>query len=168
MEIKEHKSDRIKHRKQVRSRLKSASKNAMKLKSVRYVLSGGIATGVDVFVFFVMINYVLQKTDLVFNHVQISAHVASLCVSFTLGLITNFLLTKYFVFSDSNIRGREQFVRYVLVATITFVGNYFMMKLLVEVFNIWPTFARLIAVGTIAILSFRLHKIFTFKIKLPQ
>ncbi len=168
MELKEEKPVYIKHRKHIRSRLKSASKNAMQLKGVRYVLSGGIATGVDVFAFFVMINYVLHKTDLVFYHIHISSHIASLCVSFTLGLITNFLITKYFVFSDSNIRGREQFVRYILVATITFVGNYFMMKLLVEVFNVWPTFARLIAVGTIAVLSFRLHKVFTFKIKLPQ
>jgi putative flippase GtrA len=158
----------IKHRKHIRHRLKSASKNAMQLKGVRYILSGGIATGVDVFTFFVMINYVLHKSNLEIGHIHVGAHIASLCVSFTLGLITNFLITKYFVFNESNIRGREQFVRYILVAAITFVGNYFMMKLLVDVFNVWPTFARLIAVGTIAVLSFRLHKVFTFKVKLPN
>lgn len=168
MELKENETVHIKHRKHIRHRLKSVSKNAMQLKGVRYILSGGIATGVDVFAFFVLINYVLHKSDLVINHIHIGAHIASLCVSFSLGLITNFLITKYFVFNESNIRGREQFVRYILVAAITFVGNYFMMKLLVDVFNIWPTFARLIAVGTIAVLSFRLHKVFTFKIKLPQ
>lgn len=158
----------IKHRKHIRHRLKSMSSNAMQMKSVRYILSGGIATGVDVFTFFIMINYILQKNDLVFGRVHISAHIAALCVSFSLGLITNFLITKYFVFNESNIKGREQFLRYILVAAITFVGNYFMMKILVEVFNVWPTFARLIAVGTIAVLSFRLHKVFTFKVKLPK
>ncbi len=158
----------IKHRKHIRHRLKSVSSNAMQMKSVRYILSGGIATGVDVVTFFIMINYILQKNDLIFGHVHISSHIAALCVSFSLGLITNFLITKYFVFNESNIRGREQFLRYILVAAITFVGNYFMMKILVEVFNIWPTFARLIAVGTIAVLSFRLHKVFTFKVKLPK
>jgi putative flippase GtrA len=144
------------------------SSSAIKMKSVRYVLSGGIATAVDVVTFFIMINYILQKNDLIFGHVQISAHIAALCVSFSIGLITNFLITKYFVFNESNIKGREQFLRYILVAAITFVGNYFMMKILVEVFNVWPTFARLIAVGTIAALSFRMHKVFTFKVKLPK
>lgn len=168
MNQQEDKAIHIKHRKHIRHRLKSVSQNAMQHKGVRYIMSGGIATGVDVATFFIMINYVLQKNNLVLGHIHIGAHIASLCVSFSLGLITNFLITKYFVFNESNIRGREQFVRYVLVAAITFVGNYFMMKLLVDVFNVWPTFARLIAVGTIAILSFRLHKVFTFKVKLPE
>ncbi len=158
----------IKHRKHIRQRLHSLSKDAMNHKGVRYIISGGAATGVDVVSFFIIFNYILLKQDLVFGHVHIGAHIASLCVSFTLGLITNFLITKYFVFSESNIRGREQFLRYILVAVITFVGNYFMMKLLVDVFYVWPTLARLIAVGTIAVLSYRLHKVFTFKVKLPK
>lgn len=158
----------IKHRKHIRHRLRNASKNAMEHKGVRYIISGGTATGVDVVSFFIIYNYILQKSNLEFGHIHIGAHIASLCASFTLGLITNFLITKYFVFSESNIRGREQFVRYILVAAITFVGNYFMMKLLVDVFSVWPTMARLVAVGTIAILSFRLHKVFTFKVKLPN
>ncbi len=158
----------LKHRKHIRQRLHTASKKAMEHKGVRYIISGGTATGIDVISFFIMFNYILNKENLQLGHMQVGAHIASLCVSFTLGLITNFLITKYFVFNESNIRGREQFVRYVLVAAITFVGNYFMMKLLVDVFAIWPTLARLIAVGTIAVLSYRLHKVFTFKVKLPQ
>ena len=113
-------------------------------------------------------NYILLKSHLHFAHITIGAHIASLCISFSLGLVTNFLITKYFVFKESNLRGREQFLRYILIAAITFVGNYFMMKLLVDVFNVWPTLARLFAVGSIALLSFRLHKVFTFKVKLPK
>lgn len=156
------------HRKHIRQRLHSASRKAIEHKGVRYIISGGTATGVDVVSFFIMFNYILKKENLFLGHMQVGAHIVSLCVSFTLGLITNFLITKYFVFNESNIRGREQFLRYVLVAIITFVGNYFMMKLLVDVFAVWPTLARLIAVGTIAMLSYRLHKVFTFKIKLPN
>lgn len=158
----------VKHRKHIRHRLKSMSKSAMQHKGVRYIISGGTATGVDVISFFIIFNYILIKNDLIIGRLHIGAHIASLCISFSLGLITNFLITKYFVFKESNIRGREQFLRYILVAVITFVGNYFMMKILVEVFNIWPTLARLIAVGTIALLSFKLHKVFTFKVNLPK
>lgn len=168
MKVSDKKDTVIKHRKHIRQRLHSTYKGAMQHKGVRYLISGGTATGVDVVSFFIMFNYILNKENLQLGHMQVGAHIASLCVSFTLGLITNFLITKYFVFNESNIRGREQFLRYVLVAAITFAGNYFMMKLLVDVFAIWPTLARLIAVGTIAVLSYRLHKVFTFKVKLPK
>ncbi len=155
-------------RKHIRQRLRAVPKKAYNNKVVRYIFSGGTATAVDVSTFFIMYNYVLHQQAFVYEHIDIAAHILALCVSFSFGLVTNFLITKYFVFSESNIRGREQFVRYLLVALITFVGNYFMMKLLVEVFNVWPTVARLIAVAIIAFLSFRLHKVFTFKVKLPE
>lgn len=168
MKVADKHVSNVKHRKHIRQRLRTASKSAMEHKGVRYIISGGTATGVDVVSFFIIFNYILNKQPLHFGHVLIGAHIASLCVSFTLGLITNFLITKYFVFNESNIRGREQFLRYMMVAVVTFFGNYFMMKLLVDVFNVWPTMARLIAVGTIAVLSYRLHKVFTFKVKLPN
>lgn len=158
----------LKHRKHIRQRLHTAYKGAMSHKGVRYLISGGTATGVDVVSFFIILNYILHQNNITIGHMEVGAHIVALCISFSLGLSTNFLITKYFVFSESNIRGREQFLRYVMVAAITFVGNYFMMKLLVDVFQLWPTMARLIAVGTIAVLSYRLHKVFTFKVKLPK
>ena len=149
-------------------RLHQVRKNTYQNKAVRYIFSGGTATMVDVSVFFVVYNYVLHKQDFTYEHIRIAAHVIALCASFSMGLITNFLITKYFVFKESALSGRVQFVRYLLVAAITFVGNYFMMKLLVEVFGVWPTAARLVAVATIALLSYRLHKVFTFKVKIPR
>ena len=107
-------------------------------------------------------NFVLHQQDFVYEHIRIASHVIALCVSFLMGLITNFLI------SESALRGRDQFARYLIVAAITFVGNYFMMKMLVEVFGVWPTAARLMAVATIALLSYRLHKAFTFKVKIPK
>ena len=157
---------KVLRRKHFKQRLRTAPKKAYKSQGVRYIFSGGTATAVDVASFFVIYNYVLNKEAFQFYHVQIGPHIASLCASFSLGLITNFLITKYFVFKESNIRGREQFLRYIAVALVTFFGNYFMMKLLVDVFSVWPTVARIISVGCIAILSFRLHKVFTFKVKM--
>ena len=149
-------------------RLHTARKKAYQNKAIRYIFSGGTATLVDVSVFFMIYNFVLHQQDFVYEHIRIASHVIALCVSFLMGLSTNFLITKYFVFSESALRGRDQFARYLIVAAITFVGNYFMMKMLVEVFGVWPTAARLMAVATIALLSYRLHKAFTFKVKIPK
>jgi putative flippase GtrA len=159
------KQSRHRHFKQQFQNVRS---KAYESKGMRYIFSGGIATMVDVALFFILYNYVFHREILKVKHIEIGPHIASLIISFCAGLITNFLITKYFVFKESNIRGREQFVRYVAVAFITFWGNYFMMKLMVDVFAVWPTVARVIAVGLIAVLSFRLHKIFTFKVKLED
>jgi putative flippase GtrA len=153
-------------RKHLRKRIRTAPRKAYKNKMVRYIFSGGTATGVDVGSYWLFYNFILDKSDLDFGFMMITAPIAALIISYTLGLITNFLITKYFVFSESNTRGREQFVRYLLIAAIIFVGNYFLMKILVEVIKIWPTIARIISAGTIAFMSYRLHKVFTFKVKL--
>lgn len=155
-------------RKHLRQRIRTAPRKAYKSKVVRYVISGGSATVVDVGSYFITYNFILHKQPFVIGMAHIGAHIAALCLSFSLGLITNFLITKYFVFNESDLRGREQFVRYVAVAAITFVANYFMMKLLVEVVGLYPTLSRLIAVGTVAFLSYNLHKVFTFRVKLPK
>jgi putative flippase GtrA len=158
------KKDNIQH---IRRRLRTVPRRAYESKLVRYIFSGGTSTGVDMVSYYIAYNYLLKKEHLVIGNATIGAHIAALCISYSLGLITNFLITRYFVFTESTLRKREQFIRYILVAIIVFAGNYFMMKILVEVCDVWPTVARAIAAATIAFLSFRLHKVFTFKVKLP-
>ncbi len=155
-------------KKHFRQRIRTAPKKAYRSKIVRYIISGGSATVVDITSYYISYNFVLQKQALVMGNAIIGAHIAALCISYTLGLITNFMITKYFVFNESNIRGREQFIRYLASSVLIFVANYFMMKLLVEVVMLWPTFARILSAGIIAFLSFRLHKVFTFKVRLPK
>jgi len=165
----DHKStQRSIKRRHFKQKIRTAPSRAYRSKGMRYIFSGGIATAVDVGSFFILYNYAFKKEALEILHLMFSAHIAALVISFGLGLITNFLITKYFVFKESNIRGREQFIRYLAVAFVTFWGNFFMMKLLVDAFHVWPTVARIMAVGIIALLSFRLHKVFTFKVKLED
>lgn len=154
--------------KNIRRRIRTVPKKAYQSKLVRYIFSGGTATGIDITSYYFTYNFLLYKNDFQVGTALISAHIAALCVSYTLGLIANFLITKYFVFKESNLRGRDQFARYLIIAVIVFVANYFMMKILVEVVQIWPTVARIIAAGTIALLSYKLHKVFTFRVKLPK
>jgi putative flippase GtrA len=144
-------------------------------KYFRYFLSGGLATAVDIGSYFIIFNFIISKENIpltflndtalaVFSEVIITGHVFSLVCSFSLGFITNFVISRYFVFHESrDTKKRVQLVRYFLVNVIVFLGNYGMLKLLVEVFDVWATPARVISAGTIAFLSFNLHKIYTFK-----
>ena len=134
-------------------------------KVIRYFFSAGIATAVDVSVYFATFNFILRKQDipLVFNLI-ISAPIASLAVSYSCGLMTNFLITKYLVFTESNLRGRHQLARYILVALLILFLNYLFMKFLIEILEWYPTLSRVISAVTIGMLSFVIHKFYSFRV----
>ncbi len=133
-------------------------------KVIRYFFSAGIATGVDVAVYFLSFNFLFSKADLQFtNEITISAATASLVISYTCGLITNFLITKYLVFTESDLKGVHQLMRYVLVALLILLLNYLFMSFLIKVLEWYPTIARIVSALTIGLLSFIIHKVYSFR-----
>ncbi len=140
-------------------------KKLLKNKVVRYFFSAGTATVVDVVMYFITFNYILQKQDLPFiDPYVITAPIGSLIVSYSCGLMTNFLITKYMVFTESDLRGRYQLMRYLLVAFVILVLNYFFMKFLIHILEWYPTISRIISALTIGIVSFLFHKFYSFKV----
>ncbi len=142
------------------------AKKILGKQSFRFIISGGMAAGVDVVSYYIIFNFVLDKQDITLFRSIISAPVASLICSFSLGFISSFLTSKYFVFTESNLRGRQQLVRFVVVGGINFVCNYFLMKFFVEFIHLYPTVSRVVSIVIVAFLSFYLHKVFTFKVKI--
>jgi putative flippase GtrA len=144
------------------------SKKVLKLKVVRYFFTALTATGVDLTVYFIACNFIFKNQDhRLFNLVTLSASTMSLCISFSCGLVTNFTLTKIFVFHDSDLRTRHQFMRYTAVALVFFGLNYLMMKYLIghfELLSVHTTIARGITAVSIGVLSFITHKFFSFKV----
>lgn len=134
-------------------------------KVVRYFFAAGFATVVDVLIYFTMLHFVLKKQDFAIGSLfVIGAPTISLAVSYSCGLITNFTITKYFVFAESELRGRTQFGRFVLVAAIVLIANYLFMNFLIKVIGIYPTPSRAISAITIGVFSFMAHKAFSFKV----
>lgn len=134
-------------------------------KIIRYFFSAGIATGVDVSVYFIAFNFIYQKQDVhLFQLIILSAPTASLAMSYTCGLITNFLITKYLVFTESDLKGVHQLARYILVALLILVLNYFMMSFLIKVLEWYPTIARIVSAVSVGMISFVIHKFYSFKV----
>nr|WP_294894167.1 GtrA family protein [uncultured Pedobacter sp.] len=134
-------------------------------KVVRFFLSAGIATLIDVFIYFIVINYVFHYRRVNIAGHTSSAHNLALCISYSCGVVINFLLTKYAVFNESNIAGRKQFRRFALIAFIGFFANYGLLRLFVEVFGFNPTPSRVASALSLGVASYYIHKLFTFKIK---
>ena len=141
------------------------SKRIFKLRVVRYFFTAITATSVDVFVYFLTYNYVIQKQDLHLSTLTIGAPTISLMISFCFGLTTNFYLTRKFVFTESDLRVRHQLMRYTTVALGALVLNYFLMNFLIKEFQWYPTLARATAAVSIGVISFVVHKTFSFTIK---
>ena len=134
-------------------------------KIIRYFLSAGVATGVDVTVYFLAYNFIYEKQDIhLFNLVTLSAPTGSLVLSYTCGLVTNFLITKYLVFTESDLRGIHQLARYILVAVLILVLNYFFMSFLIKILEWYPTLSRVVSALTIGLLSFVIHKFYSFRV----
>ncbi len=134
-------------------------------KIIRYFFSAGIATGVDVAVYFMAFNFIYEKQDIhLFNLLVLSAPTGSLILSYTCGLVTNFLITKYLVFTESDLRGIHQLARYVLVAVLILMLNYFFMSFLIKILEWYPTLSRVVSAITIGLLSFVIHKFYSFRV----
>ncbi|MBC7411429.1 MAG: GtrA family protein [Bacteroidia bacterium] len=137
----------------------------LQMQLVRYVIAAGTAFTVDVAVYFIMLHFFISdKIITVFNTpIILRAAMLSLVVSFTCGLVTNFYMSNLFVFKAMDSRTNTHFARFVLVAMVTFVGNYFLMRFFIEALHLYPTVARIVAACVFAMFSFTMHKFFSFR-----
>lgn len=134
-------------------------------KVFRYFIAAGVATVVDISVYFVMFNYILKKLPVPFAGLEFQAPTVALAVSYSCGLVTNFTITKLFVFHESTMRTRYQFLRFAGVAFFILGLNYLLMTFLIRQLDWFPTVARTFSALSIGVLSFTIHKSFSFKVR---
>jgi putative flippase GtrA len=131
----------------------------------RYAACGGANTvlGLALFKFLLVFVFEHQNVDLGFY--TLKPHNAALFVSFCVNFVVGFLLMRYVVFVDSNLRGRIQLFRYGLSFVLNLALNYFILKVFVEVFGWWPFLSQCLTTVIIVTISFLSQKYFSFKIK---
>ena len=133
-------------------------------RAIRYFFAAGAATVVDVLVYYLVLNKFLHQKSLDFLGLYIfKAPTVSLITSYSAGLLTNFTLTKLFVFTESEGATRWQLLRFSSVAFTVLIANYFFMYFLINYLGWYPTISRAISAITIGFFSFAAHKFFSFK-----
>ena len=134
---------------------------------VRYLFAAGIATVVDNLVF-VLIMYV-WKDDFLDDKIL---RATAVCAGYAVGLVTNFWLSKVFVFQASQLRLRTQFVRFTLVALIVLGVRLGIVELLYRYVEltlpVFDSLKDLLFIGTASVItaavSFTIHKFFSFRV----
>ncbi len=138
----------------------------LKNQVIRFIFSAGAGFLVDIAAFYFLYhNFLTQKTYyVIFTTVRNST--LSLAVSFFLGVLVNFLITRYFVFAESKLPPYKQFFRFVSVAIIGFFANLFVLKFFIQDMQMYPPLARPVSALSLFFLSFFVHKFFSFSLSL--
>lgn len=114
-----------------------------------YLFTGGAATIVDVAVFSLLVQSGMWS-------------VSALCISYFLGLSTNFWLSRRFVFGIYWNNWIVQYAVFAAVALNSLLANLGLLQLLINDADWNATAARLVSAACVAMLSFAGHKLYSF------
>jgi len=114
-----------------------------------YIFTGGAATIVDVLIFSMLVQSGFWS-------------VSALCISYFMGLTTNFWLSRRFVFGIYWKNWITQYAVFATVALNSLLANLGLLQLLIDDADWNPTAARLVSAACVALLSFTGHKLYSF------
>ncbi|MBI2259381.1 MAG: GtrA family protein [Flavobacteriia bacterium] len=138
-------------------------KNLMNKQMFYYIACGGSNTLFGFVLYYYSYHHLLEKQNFSFFFIVISPHVAAFLFSFIVTFPIGFLLSKYIVWSDSYLKGKQQLFRHFLLVILFFLLNYILLKLFVEVFFWWPFPSQVITTSIIIIISYLSQKYYSFK-----
>jgi len=133
---------------------------------VRFILSAGAGFLVDVSAFYLFYHNLLLKPTYQIVTATVRNSTLSLALSFFMGVMVNFLITRYLVFSESTLAPYKQFIRFCSVAFIGFFANLGVIKILIQELNMYPPVARIVAALSLFFASYFVHKLFSFSLSL--
>jgi len=144
------------------SYIKKISRNQV----VRFVLSAGTGFVVDICCFYLFYHNIFEQKYYDVLGMHLRNFTLSLAVSFFIGVMVNFLMTRYIVFTESKTSFSKQFFRFTAVAFIGFFANQFLLEVMVNKLNMYPPVARPLAALSLFFASFFIHKAFSFSLSL--
>lgn len=140
-------------------------KKLMPEQTFRYAACGGANTLLGLALFKILLEFVFKNQNVELGFYTLKPHNAALFISFIVNFLVGFILMKYVVFVDSNLKGRIQLFRYGLAFVFNLTLNYFLLKIFVEVFG-WKAFlSQCITTCIIITISYLSQKHFSFKVK---
>lgn len=138
-------------------------KNIMPLQTFRYAACGGFNTVLDISLFFVSYNFILQKQAVHIGSLTIGAHIAAFLIGFMVTFPIGFYLSRYVVFQETSVKKAKQLAKYFTVVFGCLILNYAFLKLFVDMFGWYPTPSKILTTVFVVAFSYVSQKNFTFK-----
>lgn len=143
----------------------SPFKKFVPLQTFRYAVCGGSNMLLDIFLFYISFNFILNKQIVDLGFVSLKPYNAALGMAFCITFPLGFILNKYIVFNTSYLSGQVQLFRYMVIVMANLLLNYLILNLLIQYLHFFPTIAKIFATIIIVTFSFLSQKNFTFKVK---
>ncbi len=138
----------------------------MDRQTYRYAALGGSNTLLGILLFYVSYNFIFHKQLVhLLGSLAMTPHVAAFLFSFMFTFPIGFLSMRHIVFTESNLRGRVQLFRYLLVVLLCFLLNYVFLKFFVEQLHFYPTPSQILTTCITIGVSYFSQKYFTFKVR---
>ena len=135
------------------------------LQTFKYLACGGSTAVLDLVIYFISYNFVFDKMPIHVLGMTIPAHISAFMVSFTVSFPMGFILSKFVVFTTSELRGRQQLFRYGLTVLSCIGLNYLFLKLFVDGFGWYATPSKAMTTLVVAVYSYYTQQYFSFKVK---
>ncbi|QJD97878.1 GtrA family protein [Mucilaginibacter robiniae] len=135
-------------------------------KFVRFIFSAGSGFLVDVLSFYIFYHNLFVQKDYTIFSATISNYTLSFTISFFLGVLVNFIITRYLVFSESTLPPAKQFLRFFSVAFIGYFANLGVLHVFIKYLHLYPPVARPLAALSLFFASYFVHKLFSFNLSL--
>jgi len=131
----------------------------------RYLATGGSTFATGIVIYYIAYNFILKQQDIRISGLLVTAPIAALAIESVLTFFIGFLLNKYLVFTQSNLKGRIQLFRYGSIVVTNIMLNYAFIKVMVEAFAFYPTIAKILTSLILAVFSYFSQKHFSFRVK---
>ena len=138
-------------------------KKFMPKQTYYYVACGGGNTLLGFVLYFISYHYILHKDVLDLGIYAMKPHIAAFFISFIITFPIGFYLSKYVVWSESYLKGRQQLLRHLLLVVVFVLMNYGLLKLFVEVFLWWAMPSQILTTTIIVFCSYLAQKHYSFK-----
>ena len=141
----------------------------LSLHTFRYMAAGGSTATSGIITYYIAYNWILHQQDV---HLSmpllpnlITAPTAALAIESVITFFIGFILNKYLIFTQSDLKGRIQLFRYGSVVATNVLLNYALLKVLVDAFGFYPTISKVIITAILVFFSYFSQKHFSFKVK---
>lgn len=132
--------------------------------SYLYMACGGLNLALDMLLFFIFYHYVFFAANFKTPFFTFSPHIAAFFAAFILTTPTGFFMSRYVVWTNSSVRGRNQLISYIGVVILCTILNIGFLKLLVEYFHFYPLPSKILTSVIVVTISYILQRFYTFKV----
>lgn len=138
------------------------------LQFFRYGFTGGANMVFDWLLYYLIYHFIFQGKIWELWFVAFSSHIATLVLKWPLTFLTGFFLQRTITFSQSQLEGKKQFLRYLIVTICNTFLVYGGLKCFVDLMHI-PAVLSYIIISIISVMfSYFLNRYFSFKMPAEQ